>query len=137
MAQITPSFMASGDIRPSRFVTISGDHQVAESNANDKIIGISQQGTRDAPIPSASALAAASGETLKVYGDTQECSLELGVTVTAGMDLKSDADGQGVAITQGATNQEVGATALACGVSGDIVRVQVQLRSEGGTAEES
>lgn len=138
MAQITPSYLAGGTIRPSRFVRLSDteDFTVLEADANSKIIGISQEGGRTAPIPAVSTVnAAEDGDTLNVYGPTMDCLLELGGTVASGDDLKSDADGQGVVLTQGATNQEVGATALEGGISGDLIRVIVAPRSEGGTAE--
>jgi len=137
MAIAGPSFIAKGDIYPCRFVKQddSNDHAVLQAGANAKIIGVSQQGTREAPIPSVStALAAAANESLRVHGMGEECLLELGGTVAAGDDLKADANGKGVVIANGTTTQEVGATALSSGVSGDKIRVMVALRGEGQTA---
>jgi len=137
---ISPNFIAGGNISPSRFVRQddTADFQVLEADANSKLAGISMEGTREAPIPSVStALAAQSGEPLQVYGDTEECLLELGGTVRPGEDLKSDADGKGVTIAAGATVQEIGAVALENGVDGELIRVQVSLRSEGSVAAQS
>lgn len=92
---------ASGDIRPSRFVKKSGAYTVAESDANEVCIGISHEGTKAAPLPGASTLAAAAGDPLRVYSDGETCLLEAGAAVTAGARLKSDADGRGVTAAAG------------------------------------
>jgi hypothetical protein len=134
-----PSYIAGGTIRPSRFVKYTAnDFEVAEADANEKIAGISQEGTRTAPIPDVSTNEAAqSGETLQVYGDGEDCLLELGGTVVPGDDLKSDADGKGVVIATGAALQQIGAVALEGGVSGELIRVQVKLAQGGSTVSSS
>ncbi len=43
------TLVASGDINPSRFVTISGEHQVAESNTGDAPYGVSSEAQKLAP----------------------------------------------------------------------------------------
>ncbi len=124
-----PNFIAGGDIRPSRFVkqSTSADHTVLEADANEAIIGIASEAGREPPLPSVSTiLAASSGDNVLVYTEGDTCLLELGGTVAAGDNLKSDADGKGVAIaTTGTTAQEIGAKALTSGASGEFIRVQV------------
>jgi len=142
MARDNPQLIAGGNISPSRFVkwdlSGGGDFTVIQATDNTKIAGISMEGTREAPIPSVStAYAAQSGESFKVYGDGEICLLELGGTVVAGDDLSSDANGKGTAITGGTSTQEIGATALEGGASGELILVQVRLRSEGQTAVSS
>ena len=131
MSFATPSYIAKGDVYTCRFVKSDGtnDFAVVQATANDVVRGISQEGNREAPIPSVtSSLAAQDGESLKVYGETQECLLELGGTVAAGDRLKSDANGKGVNIaTTGTTEQNIGAVALEGGASGAKIRVQVAI----------
>ena len=131
----SPSFFANGDISPSRFVGIAADFRVTQTLANGKICGISQEGTRRFPQPSASAsdnLAAQLGESVTVYGQGHSgIFMELGGPVTAGTWLKSDALGKGIACTNtGATPlaaENAGAIALQAGIAGDKIRVQVLL----------
>ena len=140
MPSPNPSYIAGGTIAPSRFVTHSqaNDFEVTQAAANDKIAGISQEGTRTAPIPDVSTNEAAqSGETLQVYGDGEDCLLELGGAVNPGDELKSDADGKGVQIAAGATVQQIGAIALEGGASGELIRVQVKRYHSGSTAQNS
>jgi len=137
MPRENPNYVASGNITSSRFVSpVSGsDFTVAQAIANSKIAGIAHEGSREAPIPSVTTpYAAADGESLVIYGQGEVCKLVLGGTVENGDDLKSDADGKGVIITDSTTTQEIGATALEGGITGDHIRVQVQLRAEGQTA---
>ncbi len=137
--QPNPNYIASGTIRPSRFVhATDNDFEVAESGANEAIAGISMEGTRTAPIPDvATNEAAQDGESLHVYGQGESCLLELGGTVNPGDLLKSTATGTGEVITSGAALQEIGAKALEGGVSGELILVQVQIRSGGGTVDVS
>ena len=66
------SFVAAGDIRPSRFVKLStvagATGKVLQAGATDNVIGVSQQGTRN---PAYSSLddgfAAIAGENVRVY----------------------------------------------------------------------
>ena len=118
--------VASADIRPCRFVKSSAaDFGVTEADANEAIYGVSDQGTKAFD----SSLAAAAGNQLKVFLPGAECLLELGsggVTKGAGVYLKSDADGKGIAAaTTGATSQFIGAIPLESGAEGDLIRVRV------------
>lgn len=136
----SPQWVAGGNIAPSRFVMNikTEDFTCVQATANLKVVGISMEGTREAPIPSVStSLAAEDGENLQVYGNTEICLLELGGTVVSGDDLKSDADGKGVVSAQGSTSQQIGAVALQAGVSGNLILVQVQIGEEGATAVSS
>lgn len=87
---------ASGDIYPSRFVKKSGPYTVAQSGAGEASIGISHEGSREAPLPNASTLAAKTGDPIRVYGDTENCLLDAGAEVLDGAFLKPDSTGRGV-----------------------------------------
>jgi len=97
----TPSFTASGNIYPSRFVDLSGRHTVAQAAVGSTPFGISQEGTETAPISGASSYAASSGGSLRVYGPMESCQLEAGEALSVGAKLKPDANGKGVAIKGG------------------------------------
>jgi hypothetical protein len=132
MAIGSPHLMANGDIRPARFVELQRAAPIAkaiEANANERIIGISMNATNKAPIPDiSSTLAASAGQSLRLYIEGEECLLELGGTVNAASFIKSDADGKGVAaLTTGTVLQEIGAVALEDGVSGEFIRVKIQI----------
>lgn len=92
---------ASADVNPSRFVKKTGAYTVAEAGATDVVFGVSQEGTKEAPIPGASALAASAGDPLLVYGEEEECLLEAGGAVADGTPVKPDANGRGVAAATG------------------------------------
>lgn len=116
------SLRAGGDINPSRFVKFTGEYTIGQAAAStDQPIGISQEGAKAAPVPGASTLAAASGDYLFAYGESQICYLECGTTITAGQRLASDGDGKGV---PAATGDWYGAVAEQDGSSG-LIRVQV------------
>lgn len=111
---------ASGDINPSRFVVVSGPFLVAQSTATGLPIGVSQQGSAEAPIPGASGLAASAGQLVQVYGEGEMCLLSIGGTVAAGQFLRSNANGQGIAVVG---QERYAAQALEPGVVGDRIRV--------------
>ena len=70
VAVTTPSIVAAGDIRPSRFITIStaANHRALEFNAGDtKVLGVSQEGTKEAPQAGSSDLAAAAGDHFQYF----------------------------------------------------------------------
>lgn len=124
-----PAFKANGTIRRCRFVKqdTSADNLVLEADANEAIVGISDESAQDAPIPNASANAAEAGDMLRIYTIGKVCLLEVGTGGwTPGAELKSDADGKGVLVaTTGTTIQEIGAIALKTGVAGDLSPVIV------------
>lgn len=128
MANTPPNFRASGDIRPCRFVKISGNFTVAEADANEDAVGVAYQDGKFAPLNDLVTTNnhAASGDIVRLYSDGDVCLLEYGGTVTAGQYLKSDADGKGVAVaTTGTTNQLARALALDGGSSGEKHQVML------------
>jgi hypothetical protein len=120
------NFLAGGNIYPARFVTYSGANTVTQAGAGNKVFGISQVGTNTAPVPEVtSQYAAQSGQQLEVFGDNDETSLELGGTVSAGDELKSDSNGKGVVLA-GSGAENIGAVALEAGTSGQLIKVRVK-----------
>jgi len=128
-----PAFIANGTIRPSRFVKIDAtkDHAVLEAAAQtDRIIGIAQPGTQDAPgVVGSGTEAAAAGEQLLVYGEADVCLLEAGAAIVRGDVLKSDAQGRGTPVLFSETaNIFFGARALeSAAAAGEKIRVVVSL----------
>lgn len=131
MPNTPPNLLAGGTIRTCRFSKVSGDRTVLECDANDKIIGISQEGADQPPLSDMSITekAADSGDTVRLFGDGDVCLLMAGDVIVAGDRLKSDNDGQGVPILlTGTTRQEYGAIALeGAAASGRKILVQVTL----------
>ena len=125
----TVHLVASGDIRPCRFVKISGANAGAEADANEETIGISGDSTKGPPgISGSSTNHAESTDPIELYGLGDECKVEAGGSFSAGDKLKSDADGKAVvSATTGATMQNVSARALEASTgSGQLVRVVVE-----------
>jgi len=117
------SFTASGNVTPSRFVTLSGARTVAQSVAGEIAIGVAGRGTKEAPIPGASALAAAAGDSCPVHGLGEVCLIEAGAAVTVGAYLKPDASGRGIAV---ATTNQYSAQALKAAVAaGDLIECYI------------
>lgn len=94
-----PQLKAGGDINPSCFVTMSTtvNGTVVESNAGDaKIIGIAQEGVKEAPQTGASTLAAESGDHVRIHFPGEVCLLKMDATgCTVGDFLKPDNSGNG------------------------------------------
>lgn len=90
------SFVAGADIAPSTFVKITGVHTVSPSVAGNVVYGVSHEGTREAPIPGVTPMAALTGESVMVYGPGDNCEVLCGAAVTAGDLLKSDANGKAI-----------------------------------------
>lgn len=117
--------VANGNIKPSRAVRLDTTAEgkcLTGSAANQKIIGISEEGTRrigDAD----DGFAAIAGENLRIYGPGSICWLHLGGTVAIDDRLECDSDGAGTTTTT--DNQWVFARALQPGVSGQLIRVEV------------
>jgi len=121
------SLTATGDIRPSRFVSMStaADFTAAESNAGDWVVGVSQVGTRDAPgLSGAGTDAAQTGESFHAFANGQIAWLECGTTITRADLLKPDNDGKAIVGTAGVY---YGAQALESGVTGDLIYVIVTI----------
>lgn len=125
------SLTASGSISPSRFVAGSAAEWTGQqASTNVRVVGISQEGTVDAPGTGGSAYAADDGDPFRVYGEGEDTVLELGGTVSAFDYLKSDSSGKGVTVDLTATStQNVGAIAYENGVSGEKIKVKVKLQN--------
>jgi len=122
-----PSYVAGEDLAPARFVKRSTSENNAVVYADDGtalIVGITRNGTREAPIPSVTeTLAAADGEPVMVHGLGDRCEVELGANVTTdGAELMATTDGKAITATAG---NYVGAIAERNGSSGDTIWVQV------------
>ncbi len=118
------SFRASANISPSRFVKVSGAKTVAQTGANEEILGVAQEGSNKAPLQDlvSTVYAAETGQSLSVYSEGELCLVEAGGTINAGNLLESDANGKAVAATlTGTTIRNYGAVALEGGAAGDKI----------------
>lgn len=125
---------AGGTIRPSRFVKVStaADFTILEADANEFVVGVSMENTRDAPLDGASTDLASSGDPCEYYGEGRIAPVLVGSGgVTRGAEVKSDADGQAVlAATTGTTKQNIGGVALETASEGELARILIKIRSE-------
>jgi len=125
-----PSLISGGDIRQARFIKLStaADHTALESDANERIFGVSVDAAQDAPMPAADEDAAEAGDPFRYYGVGEECTVQVGSGgITRGALLKSDADGKAVlAATTGATMQWVAAEAIESASEDELARVVVR-----------
>ena len=101
MSANLPGMVASGDVNRCRFLKTSGDFQLAQCGAAELIFGVSQEGTKEAPIPGASSLHAAAGDVVRYYADGDVCEIEVSAAVLAGACVKSDASGRAVTCSTG------------------------------------
>ena len=132
------SMRANGTIRVARFVKqdVADANSVKETDANERSIGISDIGGREAPIPSVTAdppQAAQTGDNVAVhFQEGETCLLYAGSGGwTAGDRLKSDADGAGVTVaTTGTTIQQIGAEAESDCAAGSYGQVAIRHYSE-------
>ncbi len=97
----SPSFIAKGSVPPSVFVKQSGDHGIVICGAGDEAVGVSHEGTREAPVTGVTPMAALTGESCQVYTETWTCEVIAGDTITAGQKLKPDANGAAVPAVAG------------------------------------
>lgn len=138
----TNSRYAGGTINPCRFlqpdVTNTRYPELSClqcSGAGVEIIGISQEWTKGMMgqrlAPAQGFPAAEAGDTVRVYGDGEEHMVFVGSGYIVVQDqlLTSDASGNAIPITIGATTQWIGARALEAGVAGDLIRVTVTLQA--------
>lgn len=120
------SYVSGGNIAPSRFVALeSGSaYTVIQCDASKTPVGISEKWKQDWD----DTYHATDGKPVGVFGMGRTGLLELGGTVSAGMFLKSDADGKGVeASLTLSSHQDIGARALMNGLSGEFIEVRVEL----------
>lgn len=125
---MSSSFLAGGNIPPSRFVSLSTtlDRTLVLSASGDLPVGISQLGTHLVPaLGIDDGYAAVAGENVRVYTqDDEEAWLELSGTVAPGDLIKPDLSGNGTGIKSSADGDNYGARAYTNGVSGQIVKVK-------------
>lgn len=120
-------FKASNTIAPCSFVTIdpSFDEQVKQSVVGDRPFGVmwEQQKLTPGLTGSDTTIAAQSGDyNFRVYGQGNDCLIQLSGTVSPGNLLKPD--GNGFAVS-GTANDQCGAVALQAGTSGVKIRCVV------------
>lgn len=132
MAGKNPQYIAGGTIQPSRIVKIdtgaNNNFTVLQNAAATTLgVGISQQGSRDAPGLTGSATdAARAGQHIHIYGPGEQCLLMIGTGgVTQGDLIESDASGQGVTIGAGLGDHYYIGWALESALAGELARVYV------------
>ncbi len=126
------SFVAAGNIAPSRFVTLTNPTGfVAQSTTSDKPMGIAQQGTRNPSYPGLQdGFAATTGENIRVYLETEECMIEVDAAYAPGILLKPDVNGLGTQVT--ANNDWYGAVLLDKSTAANqLVKCKVRVGSYG------
>lgn len=127
----SPNWIAGGNINPSRFVkvdtTSSEPYQVLQSSTNEQIVGVSQEGTRQAPgLPGSTTYAGEDTYTLHVFGPGEVALIELGGSVTQGDYLVSDVNGKATtASLTGGSIRRIGGIALENGSSGEKIRMLI------------
>lgn len=117
---------AGGDIRPARFCTIdtTENHTVVESNSGDvKVVGISDESTKNAPQEGGSTLHAADGDQVRLFRRGSDPLLELGSGGCAAGDwITPDNDGKGVVAASAAVAHAI---AYEAGSEGEKVKVEL------------
>ena len=122
------SKLANGNITPSRFVKLDAtvDGRVLLCGAGEQTFGVSQEGSRRAPLTGwDDGFAAIAGEGLRVYAapEDRECFLEVAGTTAVGDKLKSDANGLGVVTTT--ANDSIGGIAEEAATANQLCRVRL------------
>lgn len=91
-----PSYVAGEDVGSSLIVKAStaANHTVLKAGFGELPVGVTHEGSREAPIPGVTPYAALSGESVRVYGLGETCEVEVGsgVVVTAGYPVMADAN---------------------------------------------
>lgn len=99
------TFVASANVRTSRFVRLSGENKMAEAPEDSVAYGVSHEGTVDPPIPGMTdRFAARTGMEMLVYGPSDTCEIECGapIDVSSGpVYLKPDNQGRAVPAEEG------------------------------------
>jgi hypothetical protein len=114
------SYTAGGDIRPARFVKISGEDTVTACGAGEFAIGVSRQHVRSTPLPESTQVNnAIAGDPITPFAMGETCYIEAGGNITAGAFLKSGA--AGVAVVAG-NDEFFNAIARAPAASGAMVK---------------
>ena len=126
MPLINPSYVAGEDITPARFLTRDTSEGNAVNMADDAttpVVGVSFNGTREAPIPSiTTTLAALDGEEIRVHGENDTCEVETGEDVTDGAEVSPGTNGVAMLSTAG---DYVGGIVQKAASSGEKAWIQV------------
>lgn len=118
------NYIARADIPPAKFVKQDGsDNGVVPCVADDIAVGISYEGSREAPIPSVTPLQAIDGEPCGVYTETWSCEIVAGAAIVSGEYLKPDANADAVPAAAG---DQYSARARSNAAPGERVRVVVE-----------
>lgn len=122
------SKVAAGNITPSRFVKLdtSADGKVSQCGAGEQTFGVSQEGTRKAPLSGwDDGYAAIAGENVRVYSAPEDvyCFLEVAGVTSPGDKLKSDGSGLGAVTTS--ANDHIGAVAEEAATANQLCRVRL------------
>jgi hypothetical protein len=124
------NFFARGNIHTAAFVKedTATNFGVLEAGANDKVIGVSQDGTHDTPgLTGAGVYAATNGQGIQVFQDGDECLITVGTGgVTAGDLVQAGSTGTAVTLSLATGNNYVGGRMLETGAAGDLRRMLVQ-----------
>lgn len=101
-----PAYVAGEDLAPCRIVkrdTAIANGVIYSDDGTAVLVGVTFNGTREAPIPSVSEkLAAKEGEPIRVYGPGDRAEVELGGTVDlSNLNLTATTDGKAVAANAG------------------------------------
>jgi len=128
------SYVANGDIFPSRFVKMDPalDGRVIQCVAGDLPIGISQEGTRRSPYVDGTGRAAAVNEPVGVYTLGERALLYINGTVAPNQRVKPDANGEGIAVVSPSVDAYGGFVQFN-GVAGKLVEVLVDPGNMPGT----
>lgn len=121
-----PSYVMGEDAAPSLFVKQdpSADHQALKATQWGDTIGVIHEGTREAPIPGVTSLAAKSGESVRIYGPLETCEVNVGSTaITAGQRVRPDANSKATPAVHGFP---YGGRALAAAGANSKVRIVVE-----------
>jgi len=122
-----PSFVAEIDLGSSLFVKHSGtgkNNQVTLAVDGDApIIGVTHEGSREAPIPGVTPLVAKAGEAVRVYGPGETCEVIAGAAVAAGKHVMADSAGKAIEATAG---KYYGGRALTGAATSEKLQIQVE-----------
>ena len=105
MPLLNPNYVAGEDLLPKRIVVRATDEGNAVhmgDNGTYEPVGVTHNGTREAPIPSVTtAYAALDGEPIRVHGEGDVCEVETGQALTDGCLVMSGTNGVAMVHTNG------------------------------------
>lgn len=136
MPLYNPAFVVGGTnatVYPARFVKITGEFAIEQAAADEKVIGVSQEGTWAPPGITellgavSSTYAAKTGQTLKVFGLGDICVVESGAAITAGVSVKADANGRAVPAASGDSSGGTALHSITSGEAANNTKVLIQV----------